>query len=628
MELSLGGSGSDGPPLLDLRVTVDDRTNSLVIAGSPSNVAIIEGLVYRLDEEQAPEKRRRQDVFHLRNASATDVANSLTTFFTNEITVLRNAGELPTTIDFNREVVIVPEPITNKLLISTSEQTFETVMHLIHELDADVPQVVIQCLVAEVDLTGSEEFGVEIGLQTPVVFNRSLFPASGFAGTSTVSYANATGGVIPPGVTVSGTQNPTSLTGFNFGGSNTSLANNVNPAVSPSLVGYQGLGALGVGRVSPVSGVGGFVFSAASDSFNLLIRALKQQGRVDILSRPQITTLDNQSASILVGQSVPYITGSNVTATGIITNSVTYRDVGIQLQVVPRITPDGRVLMRVVPEISSVAPTQIPIGNGTTATAFNVQNLSTTVIAQDGETVALGGLIAKRDEKAENKIPVLGDLPFGIGAAFRYRTQYKNKTELMVILTPHIVRNKAEANRMLAEEAQRMDWILGDVMRFHGTTNIEPILPHPVGSGLHGGSGAACDAPQEGLISGLPTTDLAPPGYSPSPILVPPTAPYMVPQGSAPVYQPRSADQLPPPGVNSQSSVTPKAPTTASTAQSPFTYQTPAPQAQPVAAPPGTDNAANTTAQVPAQTPPSVPVHINPAQPPIYSGVTAPAARP
>src|SRR5262249_32798842 len=197
-------------------------------------------------------------------------------------------------------------------------------------------------------------------------------------------------------------------------------------------------------------------------------------------SRPQIQTLDNQTALINVGQDIPYVTASNLTATGIVSNSITYRSVGVILQVTPRISPDGTVIMRVIPEVSKVAPTTINLGNGVTATAFDVQHVETTVTAQDGETVAIGGLITKRDEKMENKIPWFGDLPY-VGAAFRYRTQSKAKFELLVILTPHIVKTRADADAILAKESSRMDWIVGDIARTHGTTGMEPIFataPH------------------------------------------------------------------------------------------------------------------------------------------------------
>ncbi|HBI43871.1 MAG TPA: hypothetical protein DDY78_13630, partial [Planctomycetales bacterium] len=192
-----------------------------------------------------------------------------------------------------------------------------------------------------------------------------------------------------------------------------------------------------------------------------------------------------------------------------------YKDVGVQLQVTPRISPDGRVLMRVIPEVSSVAPTSINLGNGTLATAFNVQNVTTTVSAQDGETVALGGLIQRRDQKDENKIPWFGDLPF-VGAAFRYRTQTKAKTELLVILTPHIVRSRADADRVLAEESRRMDYILEDVVRTHGLSGMEPVL-HP---------NAFAPLPGKGGVDGNMTSPLMQPPMPVERLLGTPPLPY------------------------------------------------------------------------------------------------------
>jgi type II secretion system protein D len=512
--ISTTGVSPEGAPLIDLRITADDRTNSVIAVGSPNDLLVIQALITRL--EAADVGDRRNAVYTLRNSTAVDVANALTTFVTTALNIYRTNGQNPPYLDIEREIVVVAEPITNKLLVSATARWYPEVEQLIRELDADQPMVMIQCTLAEVDLTGNEEFGVEIGLQTPVLFQRGVIPAPGFFGTGTSSFTNATGGLVPPGVTVTGTVNPAAQPGFNFNSPSVPLGN--NPAASPSLIGYQGLGSLGVGRVSPTSGVGGFVFSAASDTFNLLIRALRQQGRLDILSRPQVMTLNNQQASVLVGQSIPYISGSNVTATGLVTNTILYRDVGVQMTVTPQISPDGRVVMRVVPEVSSVANTTTPIGNGTTATAFNVQNIQTTVVAMNGETVAIGGLISMHDTKQENKFPWLGDLPY-IGAAFRYRTQTKTKTELLVILTPRVVRNRMEGDRLMAEEAHKMDWVLGDVAKVHGPQNLANLLPPP-----------APEAAVDGAMQG-PTT-------------LPPPVPLMQ---QPPPMQPAQQQTLPPP---------------------------------------------------------------------------------
>src|SRR5262249_39791820 len=125
--------------------------------------------------QDAPESEmRRNEVYHVRNSSAVDVANALTTYFGNILTILNEGNQQTATISLEREVIIVAEPITNKLLINATPRYFEEVMRMIIELDAEQPMVVIQVLVAEVDLTSDEEFGVEFGLQSPVLFQRGL----------------------------------------------------------------------------------------------------------------------------------------------------------------------------------------------------------------------------------------------------------------------------------------------------------------------------------------------------------------------------------------------------------------------------------------------------------------------
>ncbi len=516
LQLTLQGMVADGAPLIDLRVTVDERTNSLIFSGSKQDLQVVEALISRL--EDADIQQRRNEAYRLRNAQAVDVATALNDFLTKSLNVLQVGGQLTNFQEIQRNVIIAAEPISNTLLISATPQYFDDIMRLIVALDLMPPQVVIQVLVAEVDFNDNNEFGVEFGLQSPVLFQRSLFPNG---------LVTSTTGIGAPG--------------FNFNNVTLPLGNNSN--VNPNLVGFQGLGNLGVGRVSPVSNVGGFVFSASSDSFNLLIRALKVQNRLDILSRPQVMTLDNQAAYINVGQEIPIITESNVTATGVISNSIARRTVGILLQVTPKISPDGRVLMRVKPEISSVVPTPVNLGNGVLSTALNIQQLETTVSAYDGETVALGGLISKRDSKNENKIPWFGDLP-GVGAAFRYRTHTRSKTELLIILTPHIVRNRADAERVLAEEAKKMDWVLGDVLKFHSYSglNTGPLPPGPVPHGaLPPGS-----PPPTGLQAPPPMGFQAPP-----PTFLPPPPPMQLPSasplapGTEPLPKPRILPESP-----------------------------------------------------------------------------------
>lgn len=479
-----GGPTPEGSTLVPISLSVDYRTNSVIAAANPSVLDLIEVVISRLEDFDI--QARRNEVYQLKNANAVDVASTLTTFLTSSIGIVRTAGQLNAFQEVEREVVIVPDAISNKLLISSTPRYFAEVMRLVEEIDTLPLQVVIQVLVAEVDLSDGAEVGVEFGLQSPVLFARSVIPQTGAFGTNgVVNYANAgTGSLVGPGVTINNSINPSALPGFNF---NTPAPLGNNPLAGPSIVGFQGLGNLGVGRASPTSGVGGFVFSAASDTFNLLIRALKTQGRLDILSRPQVMATDNQTAIVTVGQNVPYLGTTTLTATGVAQQAIERANIGVNLTVTPKINPDGTVLMRVQPEVSSLGQL-IPLGNNQSGQVFNQQTVQTTVIAGDGETVAIGGLISKRDEKRENKVPFLGDLPY-VGAAFRFRTQNKLKTELLVILTPHVVRGRAEADRVLAEESKRIDWILHDLAKVHGTSGMEPIFAKtpPLG---YGGPGA------------------------------------------------------------------------------------------------------------------------------------------
>ncbi len=537
--LVLPGISPEGAPLIELRLAVDTRTNSIIVAGSPNDVFAIELIVRRLEDTAV--QARRNMIYHVRNSTAADLANALTSFLTSSLQVYSRGLQLPPYQDILREVVVVPEPITNKLLISATPQYYDEVMRLIAELDSEPPQVVIQCLIAEVDLTNTDEFGVEIGLQSPVLFQRGIFPAADFATGSSSSFtsmANAAGaneGLVPFGTTVSTTSpaNPVGQPGFLFN-TTSPLGNNV--AVSPGIVGFQGLNNLGVGRVSPNAPVGGFVFSAASDTFNLLIRALKTQGRMEILSRPQLMTLDNQTASIQVGMKYPYLAETSATL-GTVTSGVTYENTGVLLNVTPRISPDGKVLMRVNPAIETPLA-QINLGGGFLGTPFEIQTVTTTVLTGDGETVAIGGLIQKRDNKTENKIPWFGDLP-GVGVLFRYRQQVKSKTELLIILTPHIVRSRAEADMILDMEAKRMDWTKIDVVKTHGSPGIPPILPPapplngPTGSEPLGGPALSPPAPM----------------MQPAPLMIPPTSVPGAPATNEQVPAPRPVPTAPAPGV-------------------------------------------------------------------------------
>jgi type II secretion system protein D len=447
-------------PPVSIRVAIDARTNSLIISGPPNALEAVESVIRYIDGNNL--QSRQNKVIRLRNASAQAVATAITNFF-NQKRTIENQARTNQQQDLigayqrlEQEVVAVAETITNSVLISSSPRFYDSVIEMIDQLDQQQKQVMIQCLIARLDLRDDFEFGLEFGLQSGVLFERG-------ASSST------TGGVTTT------TLNP----GFNF--------NNTGPlpnstAARPGIVGGQGLQNLGLGR-SGLDSVGGLILSASSESVSALLRALEVQGYAEIVSRPQIMTLDGRAAEIQVGEQFPYVSGVtnqvttqvNVDA-GAATSSggVTFLDVGVILRVTPIISPDGKVVLNVAPEVSQVEEIvtvgTIITGSGVTQTItaprVSVTRADTVVSVKDGQTIVLGGLIEPRESELIRKIPWLGDLPH-LGFLFRYTLNQKSKTELLIVLTPHIIQDDADLQRLKDVEIGRANWILKHAGTIH-----------------------------------------------------------------------------------------------------------------------------------------------------------------
>ncbi len=212
-----------------------------------------------------------------------------------------------------------------------------------------------------------------------------------------------------------------------------------------------GLTKLGADRID-ANTQGGFAFSAAGGKLHDMVRALKAEGRIDILNNANLQLLDNQQGVVSVGQIYPYFTSSATTESLGTAKppTLTYRTIGVTVQLTPRINPDGRVSMHVEPGVVEPVATPIQIGGGITATAFSEQAMDTTILADDGETVVVGGLISEHEAVYDNKIPFFGDLPY-VGNLFHYRTKGQEKQALIVVLTPHIVRGSCAADTVVPD---------------------------------------------------------------------------------------------------------------------------------------------------------------------------------
>jgi len=468
-----GGPGQSG--LSGLRLEVDERTNSIIAAGTKEDLLVVEAVLLRLDADDAQKRENR--VYRLNNAFAEEVAISLQDWVEGLREVLETApGASSPFQQIEQEVVVVADVGSNSLIVSASPKYFEEIDRIIHQLDEQAPMVMIQVLIAEIVLGDTDEFGVELGLQDSALFDRSLL--GDLQTTTNTTITNDPGGGSTQFVQEV-IQSATNTPGFNFG-NGTPLGNSGSDSslTTASRVAAQGLASFGVSRISPNAGFSGLILSASSDSVSMLLRALQETRRVEVLSRPQIMAMDNQEGKAFVGQTVPFITGSFISQFGNTSNTITREEVGLSLRVTPRISPDGLVVMQIfaandrLGDVADGVPIAFgPNGEPILSPLVNTIQAETTVSAVSGQTIVLSGLLTKRDTALHRRVPLLADIPL-LGNLFRYDAVSTRRTELLIILTPHIVRNRFEAEMIKEVESARIDWCLSDVIGMHGPVGL------------------------------------------------------------------------------------------------------------------------------------------------------------
>ena len=497
--------------LAPLRFSVDTRTNSIIATGSGGDLQIVEALLLRLDERDTAQ--RKNEIYRLRNAPANDVAAAINEFLRSERVIQQAAPGTENAFEqIEREVVVVPEPIGNSLIISATARYFNEIRNLVEELDAQPLQVLIQVLIAEVMLNNTDEFGVELGIQDSVLFDRSLL--SDIVTTTETVQKSTVDGIITSTSQV--IQSATNQPGFGFNNEPPGNSGSSRALAGSDQIGTQGLSHFAVGRVNNELGFGGLVLSASSESLSVLIRALQESRRLDVLSRPQVRTLDNQPAFIQVGQRVPRIVASNISGAGFQTNQVALENVGLIVGVTPRISPNGTVVMEVDAEKSSLGPEQegIPISVATDGAVIrspriDITTAQATVSAASGETIILGGLITKTKTAITRRVPYLADIPL-LGDLFRFDSYQDKRSELLIILTPHVIHGAEDDRQLLQQETSLMSWCAADVSEFLYDTNVslgkpplpnsdaatEVIYPHLNPRGWTNSNSPAAEAPQ------------------------------------------------------------------------------------------------------------------------------------
>ena len=454
------GTQGSASSLIALKFSVDTRSNSVVAVGGADSLRVVEAILYRLDANEA--RTRKTEVVKLRNVASADVANAINQFLQSQRDLATiDPDRISTSQLLEQEVIVTPEEISNSLMISATPKYFDEIMRLTKQLDAEPSQVIIQALLVEVELDNTDEFGVELGFQDSILFDRGLL---GEMVNITDTIVNGTNTTVT--TATNAMQRPV-VPGFGFNNQPLGI-NNANP----SRVGSQGLSSFALGRVNNDFGYGGLVLSASSESVSVLIRALAARRNLRVLSRPQVLALDNQLAQIQVGQVVPVSDGVTINNNSVIP-IITRDPAGIILTVTPRISPEGQVVMEVVAEKSVYTDQGVTVftdaatGTQVTSPIKNITTAQSTVKIPDGQTVVMGGMITQSDDSIERKVPWLGDLPI-LGSAFRYDTFNNRRTELLIFLTPRVIRNAAVSETIKQVEAQRLHWNEYEAEEVHG----------------------------------------------------------------------------------------------------------------------------------------------------------------
>ncbi len=384
-----------------LQMAADDRSNSILLSGDPNYVVRVKAMIAHLDMPVISEGSTQ--VVFLRNARATDLVPILTG------TV---KGETPAggkTAPAKPESFMVQADEANNALIITAEpERMKTLQSVIRQLDIRRAQLMIEAIIAEVSVDKAKEFGIQ------------------WRSTSDI-----------------GSNNTAVLGGTNFNATGSGI--NAISADPTQLINAQGL-SLGV--------INGTTTILGNKILNIgaLIRALNQAGDTNILSTPSLMTMDNVEAEIVVGQNVPFPTGSytNTGSTGAAGTSTvnpftTYErhDVGIKLKVKPQITEGDTIRLDIAQEVSSVASGSDSQAGPTT----NTRTITTSVLIDDGKLLVLGGLISDDVEANEQSVPILGSIPV-LGALFRYDNTKHVKRNLMVFIRPVIIRDADIGSRV------------------------------------------------------------------------------------------------------------------------------------------------------------------------------------
>ncbi len=374
------------------KLVADERTNSVLISGDPTARLRARVVIEHLDTPFDNEGNAQ--VVYLKYANAVDLVNVLTGVGENIDDTSGGAAGAAAKGKPKQAVNIQADEAANALIITAPPDVFRSLQAIIRKLDIRRAQVLVEAIIAEVSYDKAKKLGVQW--------------------------------------VVDGTPDGTGPVGvINLG----------SPSITDVANTYLGTGAIALGAGTSI-GLGRF--NSDRVNFAALIQALESDTSSNILSTPSLTTLDNQEAEIVIGQNVPFITGSYTDSGGTSSSvnpfqTVQREDVGLTLKVKPQINEGNSIQLEIEQEISSIDKAA---SLGTSDIVTKKRTIKTVVMVEDGKTIVLGGLLQEDLQQTEDKVPLLGDIPL-LGALFRANTTTKIKRNLMVFLRPVVLRDAA-----------------------------------------------------------------------------------------------------------------------------------------------------------------------------------------
>ncbi len=521
----------DGAIREQVALTPDLRTNSVMVKAPPEVMEVIKAIIDDLDTTSAGARRIEQ--FTLKNADVRQMSDLLRDIFTlrqqgNKYVLVPTQGpagtlpggevgpapEGPGTMtpvpDERQELSIAIDARTNTLIVSGTEEYLGRVRQLVTDLDGIEAQERTQQIYAvrnakakEIETTLQSYFKGESGLTRSLLgpdqsgsAMRQLEQEVTVVGdeksnrllvSTSPRYIDAVMKMVreldtaPPQVVIQVLLAEVTVDSANTWGSDLRLKN-----IGGSSFNFAGLAA-GAG-VATALGVPNLTF--ATNDFDLILRALEAQGKLQVLSSPHIVARNNQVATINVGDNIAIVQSVERTPQGGTVADVKREDLGIKLNVTPSISPDGFVRMDLIPEIQTLSQRTTQISEDFAAPVINKRTLQTTVTVKDGQTVVLGGLMQTTQDERRTKVPLLGDMPV-FGSLFRSTQKTDAKTELLMIVTPRVIYNDAPGGveRLQHLSEQKIDALdnpgaLRDALKRNGFDDDHdgPVLkPEPFG---------------------------------------------------------------------------------------------------------------------------------------------------